>query len=226
MQSNSQWQILVFQVLNFYAQLNFHHQHRILPVIFLEAAGALHSENTHAQDALSLARLCGPVDWSPPGSAIRRISRQEYWRVAISFSRGSSHPRDQTGISCIGTRIPYHWVIREALISEKLSAKYSSVNSRSFPGVILLSRHCVPWKTVAGSAWDVFAQVCFLVCCRSASWESPGDPRVRTLLSLPGAVVQSLGGRLNIPQGAEINASWHVPFICTGIKHVYSRTSV
>ena len=152
--------------------------------------------------------------------------RQEYWRVAISFSRGSSHPRDQTGISCIGTRIPYHWVIREALIFEKLSAKYSSVNSRSFPGVILLSKHCVPWKTVAGSAWDVFAQVCFLVCCRSASWEFPGDPRVRTLLSLPGAVVQSLGGRLNIPQGAEINASWHVPFICTGIKHVYSRTSV
>lgn len=57
---------------------------------------------------------------------------------------------------------------------------------------------------MAGSACNLFAQVCFLVCCRSASWEFPGDPRVRTLLSLPGAVVQSLGGRLNIPQGTEI----------------------
>ena len=29
-------------------------------------------------------------------------------RVAISFSRGSSQPRDQTGISCTGRQILYH----------------------------------------------------------------------------------------------------------------------
>ena len=34
--------------------------------------------------------------------------------VAISFSRGSSRPRDQTCVSCTGGRILYHWTTREA----------------------------------------------------------------------------------------------------------------
>ena len=32
----------------------------------------------------------------------------------ISFSRGSSWPRDQTHVSCIGRQILYHWATREA----------------------------------------------------------------------------------------------------------------
>ena len=35
----------------------------------------------------------------------------------ISFSRGSSPPRDWTCISCIGWQIIYHWATREAPIS-------------------------------------------------------------------------------------------------------------
>ena len=44
------------------------------------------------------------------------FSRQEYWSewVAISFSRGSSWPRDRTCISCIDRRILYHWATWEA----------------------------------------------------------------------------------------------------------------
>ena len=40
--------------------------------------------------------LCDPVDCSPPGSSVRGISQARIlaW-VAISFSRGSSQPRDQ-----------------------------------------------------------------------------------------------------------------------------------
>ena len=34
--------------------------------------------------------------------------------VAISFSRGSSRPRDQTHISCIGRWVLYHSATREA----------------------------------------------------------------------------------------------------------------
>ena len=34
--------------------------------------------------------------------------------VAISFSRGSSRPRDRTCISCIGRQILYHWATWEA----------------------------------------------------------------------------------------------------------------
>ena len=37
------------------------------------------------------------------------FSRQEYWEwVAISSFRGSSQPRDQTHVSCIGRQILYH----------------------------------------------------------------------------------------------------------------------
>ena len=58
--------------------------------------------------------LCDPVDCSPPGSSVQGIlqARILEW-VAISSSRGSSPPRDQTHVSCssfIGRQILYHWV--------------------------------------------------------------------------------------------------------------------
>ena len=34
--------------------------------------------------------------------------RQKYWSVAISFSKGSSPPRDRSCITCIGRRILYY----------------------------------------------------------------------------------------------------------------------
>ena len=42
-------------------------------------------------------------------------SRQEYWS-AISISRGSSWPRNQTWVSCIAGRFFTNWTIREAYI--------------------------------------------------------------------------------------------------------------
>ena len=49
--------------------------------------------------------LCDPVDCRPPGSPVRGISQARIleW-VAISFSRGSSRPRDQTRVSFIAGR--------------------------------------------------------------------------------------------------------------------------
>ena len=46
--------------------------------------------------------LCDPMDCSPPGSSVHGIlqARILEW-VAISFSRGSSPPRDQTQVSCV-----------------------------------------------------------------------------------------------------------------------------
>ena len=44
--------------------------------------------------------LCDPVDGSPPGSSVHGISHSRILElVAISFSRGSSQPRDQTSKS-------------------------------------------------------------------------------------------------------------------------------
>ena len=49
--------------------------------------------------------LCNPMDCSPPGSSVLGIlqARILEW-VAISFSRGSSRPRDRTQVSCIRGR--------------------------------------------------------------------------------------------------------------------------
>ena len=50
--------------------------------------------------------LCDPMDCSPPGSSVHEIlqARILEW-VAISFSRGSSQPKDQTEVSHIAGRL-------------------------------------------------------------------------------------------------------------------------
>ena len=62
--------------------------------------------------------LCDSMDCSPPGSSVHGILQATIleW-VAMSSSRGSSPPRNQTHISCVsctGKQILYHCVTREA----------------------------------------------------------------------------------------------------------------
>ena len=59
--------------------------------------------------------FCNPMDCSPPGSSAHRIlqARILEW-VVISFSTGSSWPRDQTGGSCIAGRFFTVWTSKEA----------------------------------------------------------------------------------------------------------------
>ena len=68
--------------------------------------------------------------YSPPGSSVHGMfqARILEW-VAVSFSRGSSWPRDWTCISCIASPILYHWATRMQLGSESESR---SVASNSF----------------------------------------------------------------------------------------------
>ena len=56
-----------------------------------------------------MSDLCDYMDYSPAGSSVYGIlqARILEW-VAIPFSRGSSQPRDQTWVSCIGRQILYH----------------------------------------------------------------------------------------------------------------------
>ena len=60
--------------------------------------------------------LCDPMDCSLPDSSVHGIPQAKILKwVAISFSRGSSWPRDPTHICCalcIGRL--YHWVTWEA----------------------------------------------------------------------------------------------------------------
>ena len=52
--------------------------------------------------ALSRVRLCDPMDCNLPGSSVHAVfqARILEW-VAISFSRGSSQPRNQTRLLCV-----------------------------------------------------------------------------------------------------------------------------
>ena len=61
--------------------------------------------------------LCDPMDCSPPGSSVHGIYQAGIleW-VIISFSRGSSWPRDRTQVSHIADRFVSVWATREALL--------------------------------------------------------------------------------------------------------------
>ena len=66
--------------------------------------------------AKSWPTLCDPLDCSSPRTSVHGIlqARILEW-VAISFSSGSSQPRDWTCVSCFVRQILYHWTTREAL---------------------------------------------------------------------------------------------------------------
>ena len=69
------------------------------------------------------------MDWSLPGSSVHKIfqARLLEW-VAMSFSRGSSQPRDRTCVSCIGRWILYHCSNRLSFLTE---ASFSTLLSGS-----------------------------------------------------------------------------------------------
>ena len=65
--------------------------------------------------SVSRVQLCDPMDCSLPGSSVHGIFQVRLleW-AAISFSRRSSWPRDQTLVSCIADRRFTVWATREA----------------------------------------------------------------------------------------------------------------
>ena len=74
----------------------------------------------------SCPTLCDPMDCSLLGSSLHGIlqARVPEW-VAISFSMGSSQPRDRTRVSRIPGRCFNLWATREALINSKLGINIS-----------------------------------------------------------------------------------------------------
>ena len=96
--------------------------------------------------AESCPTLCDHMDYSPKDSSAHAISQVRIleW-VAISFSRGSFRPRDQTCVSCIDRQIPYHWATWESSISPILIIILKISGSK--PGIIS------PHKGRIGCIW-------------------------------------------------------------------------
>ena len=85
------------------------------------------------------------MDYSPPGSSIRGIfqARLLEW-VVISFSRGSSQPRNRTRVSGIAGRFFTNWGIREALGSP-LCVSCSVMSDSLWPHGLQPARLLHPW---------------------------------------------------------------------------------
>ena len=105
--------------------------------------------------AQSRLTLYDPIDCSLQGSSAHEIleARILEW-VAISFSRGSSRPRNLTLVSCITGRSSTIWATREAM-SACLTGESSQRCSRNT--VLLFSRSVVsnsgtPWAIPRGSS--------------------------------------------------------------------------
>ena len=76
---------------------------------------ALCHEGFESESEVTQSRptLCDPMEGNLPDSAVQGIfqARKLEW-IAISFSRGSSQPRDRTRVSCIADRHFTIWAMR------------------------------------------------------------------------------------------------------------------
>ena len=89
---------------------------------------------SQSEVAQSCPTLCDPMDCSLPGCSLHGILQARVLELgAISFSRGSSQPRDRTWVSRIPGRWCNLWATREALglhrtIQLQLLQRYSLGN--------------------------------------------------------------------------------------------------
>ena len=102
-------------------------------------------------------------------------------RVAISFSRGSSWPRDQTHVSCIGRQILYHCTTWEALTCHVINAQefeaqkstqllMAKSTKNCYTGVSNVISTTTQWKDKAGGknlTERALTEACYLAYVRN-----------------------------------------------------------
>ena len=112
----------------------------------------------HAQLSLT---LCNHMDGSLPGSSVRGVSQTRIleW-VAISFSRGSSWPRDWTQVSCIAGSLLYfsqvlYWLCHQGNpFYFLLQFKSTAISKASFVCSLLITW---PWIRHGLYQWQMLA---------------------------------------------------------------------
>ena len=119
-------------------------------------------EKKESEVAQSCLILCNPMDCSPPGFSIHGIfqARVLEW-VAISFSRGSSQPRNWTRVSCIAGRHFTIWATRESVLwirwPKDWSFSFSISSSNEYSGLISFRMDCLDLLAVQGTLKRVFS---------------------------------------------------------------------
>ena len=102
-------------------------------------------KESESEVAQSCPTFCNPMDCSPPGFPVHEIfkARVLEW-VVISFSRGSSQPRDWTWVSCMVGRCFFHLSHQESKII--------------YPNYILIVR----WYTSMTSEIQILLYILFI----------------------------------------------------------------
>ena len=128
-----------------------------------------------------------PMNCSSPVSSVHGILHVRIleW-VAISFSRGSSQPRDQTHVSCIGRRILYRWASREAplytwfplilafllgILTVWFISFIACSQTSSFSSIILVNMTSLCWRYTEGCA--VMIRLCIFMLYLSSFRAGP-----------------------------------------------------
>ena len=100
----------------------------------------------------SCLTLCNPIDCSTPGSSVHGTLQAQIpeW-VAIPFSRGSSWPRDQTQVSCIGRQSLYHLSHQRSPNHADAKPAFSTIYEVTLKADLFLV--LVLWDPVASAGW-------------------------------------------------------------------------
>ena len=90
------------------------------------------SKTWESEITQSCPTLCNPMDCSLPRFSVHGIfqARIPEW-VAISFSRGSSQPRDRTQVSCIVGRSFTVWATREVINLQSLVTTHTHTHTHT-----------------------------------------------------------------------------------------------
>ena len=141
---------------------------------------------------LSHVQLLQPMDGSLPGSSVHGILQVKIleW-VAISFSRGSSRPTNQTQVSCIAGRLFTDWAMGEAPSKAFIAAAKSlqscltlcdpiegSLPGSSVPGI--LQARTLEWVAISfsnASKWKMkvksLSRIQLLATPWTAAYQTP-----------------------------------------------------
>ena len=165
------------------------------------------------------------MDYSLRGSSVRRIlqARILEW-VAISFSRGSSWPRDQTHVF-FGRWILYHWATREAPLASIVVQSLSHVDSLRPNGLQHSRLKPMSIESMMLSNHLIFC--CLLLLCLQ-SFPALGSFSMSQLLTSGG---QSIGASasallMNIQDWFPLRLTGLVSLLSKGLWRVFFRTTI